>query len=84
MAGSLRVIFSREHPEKQIRSSLRKKLAFIHRVMTGWEAKTVITDRNYIQVQRDDYASGSDAEGSGNGLVVTKNTLACDISISAF
>lgn len=54
--------------------------------MTGWKAKTPIRDRNYIQVQRDDYVSemtdSSDAEGSGNGLVVTKNTLTCDISIA--
>lgn len=47
---------SREHPERLSQSSLSKKLAFMRSVMTGREAKTPIKDRNYIQVQRVDYA----------------------------
>ena len=47
---------SRVHPERLSQSTLSKKLAFIHGIMTGRESKTSIRGRNYIQVQRDDYA----------------------------
>lgn len=49
-------------------------------VMTGRDAKTPIRDRNYMQIQRDDYTSVmtdfSNTEGSGIELEVTENTLA--------
>lgn len=57
-------------------------------VMTGRDAKTPIRDRNYMQIQRDDYTSVmtdfSNTEGSGIELEVTENTLTCDISLPWF
>lgn len=55
MAGRVRFVFQGVHPERLSQSSLSKKLAFIHCVMTGQEVETHIRGRNYIQVQKNDY-----------------------------
>lgn len=55
MAGSMGVVFLESTRRGLSQSSFSKKLAFIHSVMTGREAKTPIEDKNYTQVQRDNY-----------------------------
>lgn len=60
MAGSMRVVFPGSTRRGKVRAPLRKKPAFIRNVMTGRDAKTPIRDRNYMQVQRDDYTASDD------------------------